>query len=701
MKAPSLGWATLLVAPMFFSANLLANNPEKTRQVSLPTISVISTKNEKPSESELDLVLEPPQVPYSDTADYLRSISGVTAGRIGGHGLDIVIRGQSQNQLNLSNQNTTTLGACPNRMDPPSAYSNLKSFDTVTVIRGYQSVLNGPGGPGGAIQFERKQPDLGPGFDVSGALWGGYDSNGQSKYSDAHILAGTEQGYVRARGSIKDADNYHDGHGEEVRSAFTEKTAGLTLGATPEDSHLRLNYDATRIEDALFPGAGMDSPLSLNRRWSLQYERDFMHPVIKRMDFTAYSSRVEHEMDNFSLRVRSKAPFRRVDSDSNTYGLVLNQDWQLGDQLISSRLDIRQNHRDATRFQGVTASSVGMTQSHLWPDIQLTEVGLGAETDWALNQKTAMVTGLRYDFVDVDYGKANRLASATGRSANDLYQLFYGKTARSVQEHHLGGLIRLEHLYSNDITLYGGLSRSARTAGATERGLANDMIMMGMNKSWVGNPDIRAEKHHQFEIGVDYHPAKLQLATSVYVDYVHDYILKDSARGQKGVLLDASGATVYRNIDALLAGFELTSEWKALDNLTFSADAAFTWGQSLDTNEPLAQIPPLQGSLALDWAANESLDIHAFLQWASQQKRVDTNRANGSGRDVTDTSGYAVLDLLATLHYFDPFELSFGVTNVFDKEYANHLNRENVFDSESVQVNEPGRSVFVQTRLEF
>ena len=99
-----------------------------------------------------------PSYANSDGADYLKSTAGLTAGRFGGHGLELFIRGQSQNQLNIIADNAFTFGGCPNRMDPPSAYLNINSFDTIKVTKGYQSVLNGPGASGGAIILERHAP---------------------------------------------------------------------------------------------------------------------------------------------------------------------------------------------------------------------------------------------------------------------------------------------------------------------------------------------------------------------------------------------------------------------------------------------------------------------------------------------------------------------------------------------------------------
>ncbi|MES9847772.1 MAG: TonB-dependent receptor plug domain-containing protein, partial [Candidatus Thiodiazotropha sp.] len=81
----------------------------------------------------------------ADGGDFLRDINGVSGIRMGGHGIDPVIRGQSQNRLNIILDGAYIHGGCPNRMDPPTAYSALESYDSVTVIKGSQTVIYGGG----------------------------------------------------------------------------------------------------------------------------------------------------------------------------------------------------------------------------------------------------------------------------------------------------------------------------------------------------------------------------------------------------------------------------------------------------------------------------------------------------------------------------------------------------------------------------
>ena len=44
------------------------------------------------------------------------------------------------------------------------------------------------------------------------------------------------------------------------------------------------------------------------------------------------------------------------------------------------------------------------------------------------------------------------------------------------------------------------------------------------------------------------------------------------------------------------------------------------------------------------------------------------------------------------------FSLTAGVANIFDLDYANHLNRASLFDPDPVRVNEPGRTYWLRVR---
>jgi iron complex outermembrane receptor protein len=120
-------------------------------------------------------------------------------------------------------------------------------------------------------------------------------------------------------------------------------------------------------------------------------------------------------------------------------------------------------------------------------------------------------------------------------------------------------------------------------------------------------------------------------------------------------------------------------------------------GQNRTDDRPLAEIPPLQGLLALDatlgqWSAG------AALRWALEQDRVDDDPRTGSGVDYGPTPGYAVADLTGTYRFGNGLALVAGIDNVFDATYANHLNRGNLFDPDPIRINEPGLTAWIRLR---
>lgn len=668
---------------------------------SIPTVTVYPLRPALPAAQNLNLLYDPPVLPYSDSADYLRTLPGISAGRFGGHGLEPFIRGQSMTQLDVNIDGANVQGGCPNRMDPPTSYAALGTFDMVKIVRGYQTVTNGPGAPGGSVSLERKPSVFNSGKWYEGTLSGGYESNGQQRSALTDLSVGNESVSARIYGNIRKAGNYTDGDGNTVRSAFQDESAGTMLSWTPDPlTRLTLGYDANRIEDALFPGAGMDSVLGDGDIFRAKMEHFVDGGAIKRVEASFQASLVDHIMDNYSLRDPTPGNTSRAVSESNVYGGKLRTDVRAGDLDATFGIDLRRTDKDAVRRRGTEASSVNAIQSILWPDIVANEAGLSAEVKKPLAERTRLVVGARYDRVQVHYGRASETTDMAPHTPNSLYRQFYGISAKDVTEDNLGGLGRIEYDVSSGLMLFSGLSRSVRTADATERGIASRMVAGAVNSSWVGNPGIAPEKHHQIDSGFSYRGEGWSLESTAYANFVQDYILRDSARGQDGVLVTATSATIYRNIDALLAGVEMQGRWAFSDRLEGRADLAFTYGEDRDSGRALPQIPPLSGSVGLLWNQMR-WTLGSDLRWAVRQGRVDTNSATGTGRDVRKTPGYAVVDLHATTHAFKPLDMTLGVSNLFDRKYASHLNRSNLDDPTEIQVNEPGRSVFLRATMRF
>jgi len=630
--------------------------------------------------------------PSADGGDFLRNISGVSGTRMGGHGIDPIIRGQSQNRLNVLLDGAFVHGGCPNRMDPPTAYSPMETYDSVTVLKGSQTVRYGGGGSGGTVLLERNTPRLSEDKLYRGHLNAGFKGNSDTRDLSADVTAGNEQGFVRGITQWSEADNYNDGKNRGVRSAYKTRSGTLILGYTPDNkTRAELSFENSCEDDVLFAGAGMDAPESEHQAVRFRFKHD-------RLNAELYYSDVFHVMDNFSLRELTAPMKMRVDSTSRTFGGRLHWAFKgIGWNWLAG-LDYQQNQRNAERFAGMPmAGALNNLQAIMWPEADLQQPGLFLEMDTMLSKDGWLKAGLRYDYVSASADAANQAAMG-GATASDLYRMYYADSETEQTEHNIGGFLSYTHTLNDNTEMSVSISRSVRTADATERYLAasNKTAMM----RWVGNPAIKPEQHHQVELGLSWENDTFSHSTAVFYSQVSDYILRDRARGQTGIR-QSDRASIYRNVDAELYGFEWEMQCRINANVVAKLDAAYVYANNTDEERPLAQTPPLEGSASIEYQEKIWL-LGSRLRFAANQNRVDDSAMTGSGLDAGETGGFGVLDLYGR-YQWDEVTFSAGVENLFDRVYAYHVNRANSdpFNPEAVRVNEPGRSFWLNARLSF
>ncbi|NOZ42114.1 MAG: TonB-dependent receptor [Alphaproteobacteria bacterium] len=649
--------------------------------------------------------------PFADTGDYLRNIPGVTSGRMGGHALEPVIRGQSRSQLNIINDGAFLEGAGPNRMDTSVAFADIDTADVVIVQRGYQSVQNGPGGSGGTIIVKHYAPIFEQGQNFKGRFDGAYESNASVWSGAGNISAHAHNFYLRLNSHFKDAGNYDDGSGNKVRTAFRSYGGSAEAGYSDDATQASIGISQEELRNSLFPGAGMDSPQGSATIIRAKLHHDFDGDgIVKYVKMDIYRSHAYHVMDNFSLRKRMMM-FRRAELDAYTTGGKVVADLQIRGTDVSVGLDIKNlNHNGLRRGNNMDRTNLAAIQSVLIPDATIRDIGLFAEAVMALSDDLTLKAGLRFDNVKSQADKADMKTALamTGMmpmSANMLYKNYYGVTATPRTENNFGGLLRIEYDITSQSALSLGISRSTRSANTVERYIASIMGNITMpsgvvvNQSWIGNPALLAEKHSQIDMGIGIRKADWNILLSAYYDNVNNYIFRDHARGQKNILLN-NNALIYRNIDASIWGFDIETSVDLTKDLKVSGNISYTRGQNKTLDLPLAQIPPLSYDLTIAYG-KDIWSVGSRLHGALKQTRVDANLLTGSGRDAGKTAGYTVVDIFASVEIINNTRIRFGVSNLFNRLYANHLNRESMNDATAVRVNEPGRSFYCRIQAEF
>lgn len=599
----------------------------------------------------------------SEPVQRLSSDAGVSLSRMGGRGLDPVIRGQNEERVEVLLDGMRVEGACPSRMDPPTSRLSTALAPVLEVRTSNRTLRWGPIA-GGQVVATTAAPEFGDDNVTAGHLTIGGSDNGDGKLVNGSVAAGSKDRFIRFAGGYDQADDYEDGDGNEVRSAY-KNSEGRVDTAWTADNGLYIKGLVSRQEerDVKFPGRGMDAPKTDTDLYRLELGA----PVASGgWNLMAWQADVDHVMDNFSLReppVKMGMPMKMLtDSETRTRGvrLTLDQsagqysDWAVG-------VDYESNDWDAA----LNNVGQGVVVSYMWPGVERDRVGVFFEQFTRVRPGLQLGGGLRYDRVDMDATRAD-LPGMGGFTALDRYESEYQTSNTEAIDDNISGFVSSEWRYAPSRSLDVVASHSVRSPGVTER-------YVNKTDAWVGNPGLDTEKHNKLEISLSGREGSWNWRPALWVDQVDDYVLRSQDR--------------YTNIDARLLGVEGELGWS---NGTWNASSklASVRGENRDADKALPRIPPLQFIQTLGWHHQGHI-LEAEWQLARRQDRVDLE----SGLDPSTSPGYGVFNLSGTHPIMANLSLTWAVDNLFDNTWAYHVSKDNLADSGVFRVNEPGRTL--------
>jgi iron complex outermembrane recepter protein len=657
-------------------AAVFAETPPAAEQAPVvldPVVVTSAQLSEKPLQVVIDTKAAAQPMPAQDGADILKTVPGFSVSRKGGSGGEIVLRGQAGSRIDLLLDGASLHGGCPYRMDPPTSYVFPGAFDRVTVLKGPQTVLYGPGNSAGVVLFESDPTRLaapGATFDGS-ATFGSFGRNDQT----AEVVAGTPAFYVRAGYNRTQSDDYEDGDGNKVHSQYDRSGAHVAVGWTPDANTLIELTGAVGQGEEAYAGMSMDATQLDRENVGLRFRKTEVSELVSKVEAQIAYNYADHIMDDFRLRPNpmpmgeSEVDYRLV----NGRGLI---EWALGENTsLSTGVDFRDGvHRSPDTGSWVT-------------DAEVNGQGLFAELTQSLTQRDRVIGGLR---ADRWHAKDLRTQVWTGGMMGGFVP---NPTANATRTEMLpAGFIRYERdLESIPATAYIGL-------GYTER--APDYWELFPNESattasaFFTDP----EKTAQLDTGLNYRNGPVTASLAAFANRVNDYILY-----QSNVPKGMSTATITRNIDASSFGGEAGAGYAFNDNWKADASVAYVRGENLTDDLPLGQQPPLEGRLGLTYAT-PVWSVGGLARFVAEQDRVAIDQGTLIGQDLGTTPGFAVFSLNAGWRVNSHALLTAGIDNIFDKTYAEHISKAGSAVTgypTTTRVNEPGRTLWMKLAVSF
>ena len=674
----------VLLAPMAHAAETAAEHAQHSEELSPTVITGIA-----PS-SPLTVVTNPKDprqpVPASDGGDYLKTIPGFALVRNGGTNGDPVLRGMFGSRLNILTNGSMLLGACPGRMDAPTSYISPETYDTLTVIKGPQTVLWGPGASAGTILFDREPEQFGElGSRINASVLGG--SSGRfDKVVDA--AAGGPQGYVRVIGNTAHSDDYKDGNNDTVPSRYDKWNGDVALGWTPNADTL-LELTAGKGDgEARYAGRGMDGSQFKRESLGLRFQQSNISDVLEQIEAQVYYNYADHVMDNYTLRTPSGTGMMAGPMASNvdrrTLGARVKATWRWADLQLISGLDAQTNeHRQRSAMGIDTYKDLPYTK-----DADFHNYGVFGELTWYAAERDRLISGAR-----LDRASAKDFRQSIGSGMMSMPN----PTADDTRADTLpSGFIRYEHdLADSPTTLYAGLGHAERFPDYWELFSPNSGPVGSLNAF----DSIKPEKTTQLDIGLQYKSRDLEAWVSAYAGTVHDYILFDYTPTAMGTSSRAENINARIMGGELGAAYNLTSNWKA------DATLAYAWGKDTTHDTALPQMPPLDARFGLTYS-QDTWSAGALWRVVAPQNRIDQNKGNVVGKDYDKSPGFAVFSLNGAYRIDPHWKVSSGIDNLFGKDYAEHLNLAGNAGfgypaSDPQAINEPGRTFWTKVDMSF
>lgn len=617
-----------------------------------------------------------------DIGEFLRATPGLAAIRKGGTALDLVYRGFRMDQLNVQIDGGVQVnGACPNRMDPPTSHVQAEDLEKIEIIRGPHAVRYGASF-GGLVNLAMNRPRQTDRFELRTRFESGYESNGSGKRVRG-LVFGSDRTYdfFLSAGS-KEYGDYSDGDGEEVESGFQVRDYSVKLGWKPDaDQRLQLSGRQAFLRDALYPALPMDADVDDTGILAVDYSRRMRQGRLNRLSAKVYASTVEHVMTN-----QRKPDYAQVhaetDADTRTVGGRLEAEMKELEGNLFLGADYRDLFIEGFRTREMMAGSMaGSTlRDIIWPDAHHRKFGVFGEFERMLSVRTAFSLGLRLERVTTDAGHPE--ASFAALYDADL------ERAELIPSVSLSLIRQVSRRL--DVEFSAGLSR--RAPSVSERYLY--LLPTGLDAyDYLGDPGVDPEQNLQFDLGVGYRAGRGYLNAAVFYAQLGDYI---SARLDTTVASRSPGAPGVKrffNIDrAGKFGGEAEAGFRVRPELLIRGQLAYIRGENADSGQPLPEMPPLEGTLAIRYDDREGrIWTELAERLVARQERIAAEFGE------TETPGFAVTDLVVGARVGDAVELTGGIDNILDETYHEHLNRRDKVGGGPL--NEAGRSFYLMLKL--
>ena len=709
-----------------------------------------------PLSNQISSTLQSNQLTSSDSAEILKSIPGANANGNGPITGIAQYRGMYGERISVKIDHAPTLTGGPNAMDTPLSYAPSGLLNELVVYRGIAAVSVSQESIGGHMvaKLNRGEFSNSTVFNNNGFANIQLNDNANQSNADIQLIASNNAHKYSLLASHNEGDNFSAGNNRTVEDTqYQRDRFDIAYGWKSNASELTIFAGQQDIANSGTPALAMDI-ININTDMAgFNLNHNPNSDKIDRLNMAVSWADVDHGMDNYSLRKIADDPMKYRHNQANAENLAWSIDAQL--PIAAGELKLGTDGNLQSHNSVITNPKNAMFEVKNFTDSERDNLGVFAELNGNFNQWNYQV-GVRHNRIELNSGNVSASGMMDGDMnmgdmdgmnndmsdmASDMSNMNNGmdsmndpmsgmdnqpcagmKSCAAALSDKFNQSQRSLNFNTNDLVIKLSRALNRQTAISVDLGVKQRApsyreaflwlplpITGGLadGRNYTGNLSLKPETAREITVGLSKTTDNFSIQPQIFYRSIDNYIQgvpSDDAIANKfsGDMSDNdsdSDALVYSNTDAEIYG--LDANWQYDINDQWSADGTMSYvrGKRKDKTDNLYRIAPTNARFSLHFNPDQATTYTLESIFYARQKYV------ASYADESPTDGYEIVNLSANWTLNEQLKVSSGVTNLFDRYYANHLNSVNrVADSDVAEkqvIPGMGRTAYLSIKVTF
>ena len=657
--------------------------------------------------------------------DALTSLSGVSSFNTGNTIVKPVINGLHSNRVEIINNGVRMEDQQWGVEHAPNI--DINSLDKITLIKGAGALQYTGSALGGIIIGESEKISLEDSLYGNTSIIGA--SNGRGSVLRSKLTKSQANGfYYTLNASLKRFGDYSAPNYIMKNTATNEKSLSLKFGLNRVNYGFEFLYSFFNNEIGILRSAHIHTPQdqvrAINSDFPLftgdfSYEveapnQDVKHQIARLKAFKKidnigeFSIQYDFQRNNrleYDIRIGDDKFKPSTDLELDTHTLSIDLESNLKNRIkLKTGLMARYQKNFPDPATGVR---------RIIPDYKKYDFGIYAISDYRINERWLIESGIRFDHTSMNIFKFYRTSFWESRNYDQLFPELV------VREVNVQTLINPEINFSNFSATFGAKNNSNNYTSFLNYSIASrapnpsELFSEGLHHSSarieLGDLRFKSEVGHKFSYTLQRNEEKFTISINPYYNIVKDFLVLEPTSVQTSIR-GSYQVWEYRQTNANLFGIDIDATIALSKKISYNHKSSIVKGYDRILKIPIINIPPVntQNEIIYENRNFKNFKIKLTSNYVFRQNEYPDNNfevfiATSQSFETVDISSppdhYHLINLNSSIDIKNKnskrLSLSLKINNLLNNSYRNYLNRMRYYSHEL------GRNIIIGLNYNF